>query len=195
MPDERLAGGMLHEGVAAPARVLRPAAALGHGMHAVAEQPAQVPHPLVEEATGRIRVVAVRKQQRMAAPDAGVFGVAVAFGHALVGMAYKEAAERVAHAYHRAVITQHRTAAARAGALAAPEHLVLHRVSPEPARESRQHELCPPDRKVQKAVTPAHGIGPAVLLISRAWKMHREKAENPTNGQAQQHADTNETRH
>ena len=141
MANKRLRLGVLHERVAAAARVFRAAAPLGDAMHAMAEEPAEVAHLFVEDAAGRIRIGILRKQERVAAADAGVFGVAVPLSDALVGVVDEEAPERVANAHHGAVIAQHRTAAARACPLTLLIHLVLHRVSPDPARESRQHEL------------------------------------------------------
>jgi len=141
MADERPLRRMVHERVAATARVLGPAVALRDGMHPVAEQPAEIAHALVEDAAVRIRIVPHGKQQRVPAAHARVFGVAMALRDSLVGVLHEKTPKGVSHVHHAPVVAQHRTAAARAGAIAAFVHLVLHRMTPDGAQQSRQHEL------------------------------------------------------
>ena len=144
MADQRLRLGVLDERVAAAACVFGTTTPLGHAVHTMAEKPAEIAHLLVEDAAHRIRIGLDRKEQRVAAPHAGVRGVPVPLSHTFIRVVDEKAAERVPHAHHGAVVAEHRAPAPRAGALPLLIDLVLHRVSPDPARQPRQHELCPP---------------------------------------------------
>ena len=133
MPNHLFAGGMLDKGVPAVASVLDSAGAPRDRMHRVAEQAAQVSDLLGEAVAGRVRVAAARKQQRVPAVDAGVFGVTMTLARPFVGVVAEEARQRVPDANDRAIVAQARHPASGAGPSFRGENPVIDGVSPDPA--------------------------------------------------------------
>lgn len=75
----------------AEARVLLEPVARGHVPHPVAEEPAEIPHLLLERRAGRVGIVLGIKQQRMPALRADVFVTAIPVRQLLVVMLAEEA--------------------------------------------------------------------------------------------------------
>ena len=129
---------VLEERVAAEACVFLEAVARRHVSYAVAEQPAQVAHLLLERGGRRIGIVLRVEQQRMAALRADVFVAAVAIGELLVVVLAEEARQRVPHPRDRSVFGQVigcRTGTAGRSVPRLLEDVVVDVMAPERARQ------------------------------------------------------------
>src|SRR5262249_41966875 len=100
------------EGVTAVTGVFGEAVADRDGRHAMAEQPAEIADLLLELRAFPVGIVAVAKDQRMAALDADVFTRAVTIGERLILVMAEEAGERVPDAGDAARAAQVRRSAA-----------------------------------------------------------------------------------
>jgi hypothetical protein len=131
---------LLQERVAAKARVLLEAISRGHVPHAMAEQPAEVTHLLLERRRCSIGIVFGIEQERVAALHAHVFMAAVTLGEFLVLMFAEETRQGVPHARDRSIFREIVCAAPapplRAGCRFEPA--IVDVVSPHRARELSQ---------------------------------------------------------
>jgi hypothetical protein len=130
---------LVHEAVAAVAGVFGAAIPFGHCVHAMAEQPAQVPDLLREAVAPLIRIGVAPEQQWMPAPDARVFGVAVPPTDLLIGVVAQEARQGVTDPDRFPIVAKHRHAAPGAVASRAGERPVVDRVSPDRTPEPDEH--------------------------------------------------------
>jgi hypothetical protein len=92
--------------MSAEARVLLEPVARCDVADAVAEQPAQVAHFLLEGRRRRVRIVLGVEEQRMPALRAHVFMTAVAIGQLLVVVLAEETRQRMPHARDRSIFRQ-----------------------------------------------------------------------------------------
>jgi hypothetical protein len=127
------------EAVAAVAGVLDAAVPLAHPMHAMSEESAGVADSLLESIPRAVRVRVERKQQRMTALDAPVFGVTVPNANRFIGMVAEEARQRVADAHWGRVVAKNRLSTACAGAAFRDELAVINRVAPDETDQTRRH--------------------------------------------------------
>ena len=171
LPPSRL----VHEAVSAVARVLhRSTITLGHGVHAVSQQAAQVTDFFRKAGQAAGRVGVAPEQQRMAAANAGVHGMSVAPYHFPIRVMAQEARESVTDAHARPIVGEHGGGATRAPAGIVGKPVVVYRMSPDRAPHATRHRHPPVQRKVQVASETAHslegdsgnGIGPAPSMVS-----------------------------
>jgi hypothetical protein len=97
---------VLQEGVTAKARVLFESVASRDVTDAVAEEPAEVAHLLLEVRRRRVRVALGVEEQRMPALAADVFVTAVAIGELLVIVLPEETRQRMPDVRDRSILSQ-----------------------------------------------------------------------------------------
>lgn len=143
MTDDRSAGGVLDERMAALAGVFGPAVPFRHDVHAVPEDAAEVPDALVEPRAPVVWITSNSEQQRMPALHAGVFPVAVSLTDRLVRVVAQEARQGMTDADDTPIVGQATPPATRAASARLGKDVVIDRVSPEEAEESTEHHAPP----------------------------------------------------
>lgn len=108
--------------------------------HPMADQPAQIPHLLLERRRRGVRIVFGVEQQRVPALRADVLMPAVAIGQLLVVVLAEETRQRVPHPRERAVLAQVLAAAPAPPVVARGllEDVVVDVMPPQRARQSGQ---------------------------------------------------------
>lgn len=125
------------EGVAAVARTLAEAVPVGNHVHVMAEDAAAIPDFLVEDRRLAVGIVVGLEHERVAALNADVFAMAIAFDQVGVRVVTEKARERMPDVGKRAILAEVRGSAwtlATGGGLALlSKPVVIHLMAPDRA--------------------------------------------------------------